>query len=603
MTNYSGHKEKSARRPRYWLTVAAVAAAIGGSALTAATATAATATRTSPASATATPAVGTIEYAVGVRACAEKLRPGTANCDAMIRKVKGVTSSTPGAMPFKVGAGLGAAVASNNTIGLADGLTPEDLATAYDLKTTGGSGQTVGIVDAYNDPNINADLRTFDSHYALPACSTSNSCLRVVSETGTTSLPANDTAGWSVEESLDVEAVHSVCSGCKIILVEAASNGNPDLGAAENEAVKLGATEVSNSFGEPEDFSSSAFQADFNHPKTVITAAAGDDGYYSYDELDQTNQASIPAAYNTTVSVGGTSLFLDKTGSRQSESVWNDNGPQDYYEQALANSLGAGGGGCSTMFSAQKWQTSLGVWSGTGCGTKRLVSDVSAVADYLTGLDIYDTYNCGDACSPAPGWFTIGGTSLSSPVIAAAFALAGGAHGVAYPALTLYGHRTQAYDVKTGGNGWCEGQGASQCPDPNGLGYGVVDCAYTATGTVAVGDRACDALDGYDGPTGVGTPNGITMFDKTGPSVALAGPTAVTSGTSAKFKAAVTDPFPGGAAVKHVWNWGDGTSSTTTSGTASHTYKTSGVTRTITLTVTDNYGSTGSTTHKVKVNK
>ena len=75
------------------------------------------------------------------------------------------------------------------------------------------------------------------------------------------------------------------------------------------------------------------------------------------------------------------------------------------------------------------------------CGTHRLVADVSADADYLTGFDIYDTFNCGSACSPpVPGWLTIGGTSLSSPLIAAMYGLAGGSHGVAYPALTLYGH-------------------------------------------------------------------------------------------------------------------------------------------------------------------
>jgi len=400
-----------------------------------------------------------------------------------------------------------------------------------------------------------------------------------------------------------VEAVHSGCQGCKIILVEADANGNSDLAAAEDTAVRLGANEVSNSFGEPEGNSSAAYAAAFNHPGTVITASAGDDGYYSFDHLDQTNEPAIPAAYNTTVSVGGTSLFLNQTGGRQAESVWNDNGPRDYYEQAFERSLGASGGGCSTRFLAQKWQTSLGVWNSTGCGPMRLDSDVSAVADYLTGFDIYDSYNCGDPCSPAPGWFTLGGTSLSSPVIASAFALAGGAHAVAYPALTLYGHRTGTYDVTNGGNGWCEGQGASQCPNPNSLGYGVVDCAYTAAGSVAVGDRACDALTGYDGPTGVGSPNGISMFKQTGPSAAIAGPGAVTRGSSAKFTAAVSDPFPGGVAVHYHWNWGDGTTSNTTTGSASHTYSAGGVTRVITVTVTDNYGATGSATHKVKVNK
>ena len=99
-------------------------------------------------------------------------------------------------------------------------------------------------MDAYNDPNINADLQTFDSNYGLAACSTTNGCLQVVNQSGGTALPANDTTGWSVEESLDVETVHSVCQGCKIILVEATSPGNSDLATAENTAVALGANEV-----------------------------------------------------------------------------------------------------------------------------------------------------------------------------------------------------------------------------------------------------------------------------------------------------------------------------------------------------------------------
>jgi subtilase family serine protease len=229
-------------------------------------------------------------------------------------------------------AAMTAGATKAGTIGPAGGLTPGDLGTAYGLATTGGHGQTVAIVDAYNDPNINADLQTFDSHYGLAACSTSNGCLRVVNQSGGTALPPNDTSGWSVEESLDVETVHSVCQGCKIILVEANSATNSDLGTAENKAVALGATEVSNSFGEPETNTSPAFQAAVNHPGVVITASAGDDGYYFYDQLAATNQPGIPAAYNTTVSVGGTSLYLGQTATRQSESAWNDNGPRDYLQ-------------------------------------------------------------------------------------------------------------------------------------------------------------------------------------------------------------------------------------------------------------------------------
>ncbi len=579
------------RRARSGLVAVAAAAAVV--ALGAALPAAAAGTTNETAS-PATSQASTL-YAVGHRVCKAPKKSGVASCFAETREL--VKKGTRGARAFKRAAGATGA----GTIGPAGGLTPSDLGTAYGLSTTGGSGQTVAIVDAYNDPNINADLQTFDSQYGLAACSTMNGCLRVVNQSGGTALPAADTQGWSVEESLDVEAVHSVCQGCKIILVEANSPVNSDLAAAENTAVSLKANEVSNSFGEAESGTGSAFQAAFNHPGVVIAASTGDDGYYSYDELGAVNQPNIPAAYNTVVSVGGTSLFLGQNAARQSETVWNDNGVKDVLEQDFGSALGAGGGGCSTLFSAQGWQKSLSVWGSTGCGTRRLDADVSAVADYLTGFDIYDSYNCGSACSPAPGWFTIGGTSLSSPIIAAAYALAGGAHSVAYPALTLYGHPGSAYDVTTGGNGWCAGAGAAQCGNPNALGYGTVDCDYASGGTVATGDRACDALTGYDGPTGVGTPNGITMFTMTGPSATISGPTTVTHGTSGTWNATTKDPFPGGAVSRYSWNWGDGTTTVTTTGAASHTYTTGGITRTITLTITDNYGVTGSKTYPVKV--
>ena len=330
------------RISRYWPAAVAGSAAVALAATMTATATAATRTAESPAG-----PHSVTRYAVGKRACTVPARPHTATCYAEIRTV--VRKGTPGARAFKEETGATKA----GTIGPAGGLTPGDLATAYGLPTTGGHGQTVAIVDAYNDPNINADLQTFDSHYGLAACSTTNGCLRVVNQTGGATPPANDTSGWSVEESLDVEAVHSVCQGCKIILVEANSDFDNDLAIAENKAVALGANEVTNSFGAPENGSTTSFQNAFNHPGVVITASAGDDGYYDYDAMDSVNRPNIPAAYNTTVSVGGTSLYLGQTAARQSETVWNDNGARDYDQQLTGAALGASGGGCSTMFSAQ----------------------------------------------------------------------------------------------------------------------------------------------------------------------------------------------------------------------------------------------------------
>jgi hypothetical protein len=263
------------------------------------------------------------------------------------------------------------------------------------------------------------------------------------------------------------------------------------------------------------------------------------------------------------------------------------------------------------MFGAQGWQTHETGYPGAACGGKRLAADVSMVGDPLTGFDIYDSYACGAAqCPTSPTWMTIGGTSLSSPLLAAAYALSGGAHGVSYPALTLYGHASSVYDVTVGGNGICAGQGAAQCPDysTNGvfdLGAGMLDCAYTQTGAIATGARACDAAIGFDGPSGLGTPNSMTLFAKTGPNFTIhPAPSKATHNVSAHFgTTSPSDPFPGGALAKYTWNWGDGTPATVTSGptsSVSHRFATTGL-KIVTVTAQDRYGVTTAKTLHVTV--
>ena len=550
--------------------------------------------------------VGVTHYAIGKPFCKPPKR-GYVSCFAM-RRVE-VKRGTPGARPYELAAGAALSQARAGraaTIGPAGGLTPFDLATAYSFNAAATvADQTVAIVDAYNDPKINSDLQTFDAHYGLLSCSTSNGCFTELNQRGGSTLPANDKSGWSGEETLDVETVHSVCQKCKIILFEATNPSFRNMDAAVNEAAKLGATEISNSYGGPENKSTAAQEAAFNHPGIVITVASGDDGYYDFDRFANVNQPSAPASFNTVVAVGGTSLYLGQTAARQSEAVWNDNGTKDVWQQSLGASQGATGGGCSRRIPAKGWQTSLSVWASTGCGTHRLVADIAVDADYLTGFDVYDTYNCGSACAPAPGWFTVGGTSLSSPIVAAMFGLAGGAQGVAYPALTLYGHlgSSSLYDVTSGGNGYCDGEGAASCGDPNTPRNGILDCDYPATGSrPSAGDRACDALAGYDGPAGVGTPNGLGAFAKTGPAATISGPSSVTSGTDHQWTATTSDPFPGGVVTSYTWNWGDGsTPAVTTTGSASHDYATGSASDTITLTVEDDYGQTGTANYAVKV--
>ncbi|MGD0453417.1 MAG: PKD domain-containing protein [Solirubrobacteraceae bacterium] len=526
------------------------------------------------ASANAKPAFKGIRYAKVSRVCPPP-KPGDATCFALVRvPVSSAAANEPGVRPYTAAAG---ALES----GPAGGLTPAELASAYGYDpTASGAGQTIGIVDAYDDPNIEGDLGEFDKQYGI-AC---DGCFTKVSQTGsTTSLPEVDTTGWSVETSLDVEMAHSTCPKCKILLVEAASASFENLATAVGEAVALGATEVSNSYGGPEVELGATEKAAYNHPGVVISAATGDFGYDGWTELNEEfeppGRPNMPASFPSVVAVGGTTLHLNEEGKRESETVWNGNGPFDEEEDE-----GATGGGCSTMFTAQPWQQHAPGFAATGCGSKRLAADVSAVADPRTGFDIYDSYNCGEKCEEfrrGQDWLTIGGTSVATPLISSLYALAGGSGGVSYPALTLYGHlgdSSALYDVTEGGNGICDDEGLA-C-GANAF-FGVeVDCE---------GTTACNAAPGFDGPSGVGTPNGLGVFKPLLPIAAITPPTAPKSGLAATFSGgASSDPYPGGSISSYSWSWGDGTP-VSTGAAPTHTYSAPGE-YTVTLTVVDNYG-------------
>jgi PKD domain/Subtilase family len=516
----------------------------------------------------------------------------SATCFAIVRRpVAAAAGASAGVHTYTVGAGAASS-------GPAGGLTPGELASAYDYDPAGGSGQTVAVVDAYDDPKIEEDLAVFDSHYGLGECTKADGCFRKVNQEGSESpaaLPAQDETGWSQEIALDVEMVRAVCRGCKILLVEANGADDADLATAVNEAVALGATEVSNSYGGPEQGMNSEQQAAYNHPGVVITAAGGDYGYddWNYLLLEDIppGMPNAPASLPSVVSVGGTSLHLSESGTRTRETVWNDDG---FYDE---NELGAGyvtTSGCSTLFVAEPWQQGANGFSATGCGDKRLSVDVSADGDPLSGFDVYDNF---DYCQPATeceeevkkaieryaGWETFGGTSLGTPMIASLYALAGGANGVKYPALTLYGHLGQAsslYDVTEGGDGLCDGKSALSCGEPNSeLGF-VFDCEGTS---------ACDARPGYDGPSGVGTPNGLAAFTPLFPTAVITPPSSARPETSLSFSASrSSDPYPGGSVTSYSWNWGDG-SSISSGVTPTHTYAVAGE-YTVMLTVSDNYG-------------
>jgi hypothetical protein len=369
----------------------------------------------------------TVPQYASKRVCSEAA-PGFASCFARIRvDANGITPFA--ATPAAVG-----------------GLGPPDLQSAYKLDASLGAGATIAIVDAYDDPNAEADLKTYRSNFGLPACTTANGCFKKVGQTGsTTSLPTAD-SGWAGEIALDLDMASAVCPQCKILLVEASSANMTDLGTAVNRAVTMGATVVSNSYGGSEDSTApSTDNTYFNHPGVAIFVSSGDSGY----------GVEYPASSQFVTAVGGTALKKSTSSSRGwIETVWG----------SASNANGGAGSGCSKYVTKPSYQKD------TGC-SKRTVADVSAVADPNTGVAVYDTYG-------GSGWAVYGGTSAASPIVAGIYALTG--HGT--DALGLPYSKTGAFfDVTSGTNGSCSGS------------------------------YLCTAGAGFDGPTGVGTPNGAVL--------------------------------------------------------------------------------------------
>jgi len=152
------------------------------------------------------------------------------------------------------------------------------LQSAYEIPA-GGTG-TVAIVDAQDDPNAESDLAVYRAKFGLPACTTANGCFKKVNQNGAASpLPTGDT-GWGGEISLDLDMVSAACPSCKIILVEASSASNDDLGTAVNTAAAMGASAISNSYGGGEFSGETSYDGEYyNHPGILITASSGDGSY------------------------------------------------------------------------------------------------------------------------------------------------------------------------------------------------------------------------------------------------------------------------------------------------------------------------------------
>jgi len=345
--------------------------------------------------------------------------------------------------------------------GLVAGYVPENLHSAYNLPWTGGQGQTVAVVDAYDDPSAESDLGVYRAAFGLPACTTANGCFTKVNQEGKkTHYPKTDpkaspaNGSWEEEEANDLDMVSAVCPQCHLLLVESNNQGNASMSKAQETAAGLGANVISDSWGGVESKKTAGYtNVYFQHPGIAQVSGTPDTGY----------GVSWPASAPNLTAVGATTLTRDSSARGWSETVWNDlNNP---------NLWGSTGSGCSINQSKPTWQTDK------GC-SNRTDNDVTAVGDPGTPVAVYNTFI-------DPGWIEFGGTSVSTPIVAGIYGLAGNAQSLDGAALT-YTNAKDLYDITVGDN--------------------------LAPGKTCAPTYLCTAGKGYDGPSGNGSPNGIGAF-------------------------------------------------------------------------------------------
>ena len=397
----------------------------------------------------------------------------------------------------------GNGVANTLTLGAPTGTvayTPAQIRAAYGISSLDldGTGQTIAIVDAYDDPMIGQALDAFDSQFGLTDSGPTlyaqygpaSSFLTVLNPSGqATSLPGIDPSGpgsdnWEVEEALDVEWAHAIAPGAQIVLVEAGSESLSDLMAAvATAASEPGVSVVSMSWGFPE--GQAVFAADeamydgvFNVPGVTFVASTGD-----YGAADP----EYPAYSPDVVAVGGTSLAINADGSYNSETGWG-------YDSDSDGGFIGSGGGLSLYEPEPTYQQ--GVQS-TG---SRTTPDVSLVADPATGAWIADPYNL----TGGDPFEVVGGTSLSAPAWAGLLAL-------------VNQRRVAESESTLNGTGPTETQQAL---------YSLPQADYNV---ISTGNNGYSADAGYNLVTGLGTPVANLLVPDLvayhGPGTSYAGPT------------------------------------------------------------------------------
>jgi Subtilase family len=338
------------------------------------------------------------------------------------------------------------------------GLGPAELQSAYRIQSDVivGAKPTVGIVIAFGYSAIESDLGAYRSQFGLPPCTKANGCLRVVNQRGEASpLPPDPPIeeDWTLETALDVDMVSAACPLCNILVVQADDNLSDGLFLGQRAAVQLGATVISNSWGATETRSTSPAQTTrnesfFNHPNVAIFAASGDHGFNDEGAGTAGPGPNYPATSAHVIAVGGTRLVRAPGARGWDETAWR-----------------SGGSACSYAIPKPAYQTA------SPCPFKAN-TDIAAIGDPSTGAAVYN--------ARGGGWRVAGGTSASSPFVAAVFAATG--NGTQTGAFVA-SNPDKLNDVIVGNNGSC--------------------------GTMTL---LCNAAAGWDGPTGFGTPNATALL-------------------------------------------------------------------------------------------
>ncbi|MBV8876991.1 MAG: S53 family peptidase, partial [Gammaproteobacteria bacterium] len=310
------------------------------------------------------------------------------------------------------------------------GYQPTDIYSAYNLNPLyqaglDGSGTTIAIVDAYGSTTIAQDAQAFAALMGLPPVD-----LTVVGTPTESNFSTDANAGWATETTLDVEWVHAIAPGAKILLVIAPTNLDSDLFAAiATASATPGVVAISNSWGDVESNTDVASRAATDAVLKLANArgqsvnfSSGDSGNFTIDlgYIDVSSPSNSPYA----TSIGGVSVALDPQQHIAWQTSWGTN-LTEVADKASAGSPpldppgsiplggGGGGGGVSNVYPLPWWQHGLG-------GTRRLQPDISWVADPYTGVEIIYT---GDSAGDL-GIEVIGGTSVSCPMFTALWGIA-----------------------------------------------------------------------------------------------------------------------------------------------------------------------------------